>query len=153
LLENVYYDESKTSVVITPAKKLVPSAKYTVEISENAMIADGVYFGEKVLYEFNAKSDTAEVSAYNISVSGGICKGEVSIKNTSDNKITIFAVMALFNGTKCEKMRIEPITLEKGETKTAVLQGERGSADCAQIYIYSDVFASKLLGEILKKSF
>lgn len=153
LLENVYYDESKTSVVITPAKKLVPSAKYTVEISENAMIADGVYFGEKVLYEFNAKSDTVEVSAYNVSVSGGICKGEVSVKNTSDNKITVFAVMALFNGTKCEKMRIEPITLEKGETKTAVLQGERGSADCAQIYIYSDVFASKLLGEILKKSF
>ena len=153
-IKSVYYDDAMSSIIISTAKKLVPSSRYTVVISENAMIADGVAFGENVTGEFLTDADVILVSGSNIKTSDGLCKAEVSIKNTSDSEVTVYVVMALFKGSKGEKMRIAPVLLNNGESKTAFLQAELNGADCAQIYIYSDVMASKLLSsEIIKKNF
>lgn len=152
-LKDVYYDSSLISVVITPMRKLVSSSDYTVEIFENAQIADGVYFGETVEYRFKSAANIVALKNADISLTGEVLKGEASVENVSDGEVTVFAVMTLFDDTKCVSMRIEKITLAAGETKTALLQAEKQNADCAQIYIYSDVMASKLLSDIFKKNF
>lgn len=154
VLNDVYYDSLTSSVVMITEKNLVPSNEYTVEISESAMLAESVYFGEKVTKSFETAAEIVSFKDAKISVSGKTLTAQISVKNALNSENTVYVVMTLFNKDKGEKMKIVPLTLSGGETKTAVLKEEAGSADSAQVYIYSDVFASRLLGgRIIKKNF
>lgn len=144
-LKEIIYDENAAAVIIKPQKALMPDTRYTVVITDGAMLSQDIPFSEEVSGSFTTESSKISVANAALSESSGSVKADVSIKNVTADAMTVYVVMTLWNGNKGVDMKISPITIAAGKTATASLQALRQGADSAQLYIYSDIFASEFL--------
>lgn len=138
---------SNKTITITLSKLLAKDAQYKVVITSDAMLSPVVGFDNDVSHTFTTQPGEIKNTS-SVSCNGAEIVASISIENMLQETQTVYAVLTRWKGNTALPIAVKKLEISGGEIGVDQLKDEFTSGITqAQLYLYSDLTASKLLGE------